>query len=98
MKEQLTVPPVSQHTPSSPQLDRRLPHLFPLTHYAFGEAVRTNLLFGPRKRRTMVDMAHHTIEILSYVRQFQIQFLFRFEKVCDIRFSLFYEGGFSFFR
>ena len=46
----------------------------------------------------MVDMAHHTIEILSYVRQFQIQFLFRFEKVCDIRFSLFYEGGFSFFR
>ena len=45
-----------------------------------------------------MDPKHHTLEIFLYIPQFQIQFLFRFEKLCEIRFSLFCEFCASRFR
>lgn len=38
-----------------------------------------------------MDPKHHTLEIFFYIPQFQVQFLFCLEKLCEIRFSLFCE-------
>lgn len=45
-----------------------------------------------------MDPKHHTLEILFYIPQFQVQFLFCLQKLCEIRSSLFCEFCSSRFR
>lgn len=38
-----------------------------------------------------MDPKHHTLEVLFYIAQFQLHFLYSLEKLCEIRSSLFCE-------